>query len=186
MPEAIKNVSKILMKESRFQTFKKKYNKYKEVYDKNKKHEKFANWYFEKELLGYSYSQNLRDVFNVRAGELSDSLSFDSLELRESRKFVGVIEDVFKRKSQNGNEYIKLLLSDEKGFIPCMMINRRVRTSQGWIQQNSVEDFLAQNGGLPEKGNIAVVSGAKGEDILFMDKMSIMDKMIYMKLSDLK
>ena len=32
-----------------------------------------------------------------------------------------------------------------------------------------------KNGGLPDKGSIAVVSGAKGEDILFIDSLSIMD-----------
>ena len=68
--EAVKTQSlgddgKILIKESRFETFKKKYSKYKEIYNKNKKHEKFANWYFETQLLGYSYSQNLREVFQA-------------------------------------------------------------------------------------------------------------------------
>ena len=184
--ESLGDDGKILIKASRFQTFKKKYDKYKAIYNKNKKHEKFANWYFENQLLGYSYSQNLRDVFRVGAGELSDSLTFESLELRESRKFVGTVEDIFKRRSQNGNEYIKLMLSDEKGTIPCMMINRRVRSNRGWVQKNSVEEFLSKNGGLPDKGSIAVVSGAKGEDILFIDNLSIMDEIIYMKLSDLK
>ena len=184
--ESLGDDGKVLIKPSRFETFKKKYDKYKAIYNKNKKYENFANWYFENQLLGYSYSQNLRDVFRVSAGELSDSLTFESLELRESRKFVGTVEDVFKRRSKNGNEYIKLILSDEKGSIPCMMINRRARTNTGWVQKNSVEEFLSKNGGLPDKGSIAVVSGSKGEDILFIDSLSIMDEIIYMKLSDLK
>lgn len=183
---ALGDDGRILMKTSRFETFKKKYAKYKEIYNKNKKHERFANWYFETELLGYSYSQNLRDVFSVRAGELSDALAFESLEARQGSKFVGVIEDIFKRKSQNGNDYIKVAISDEKGRIPCMMLNRKIRSSQGWVQQNKVDDFLAEHGSLPAKGSIAVIAGTKGDDILFIDRMSIMDKMIYMKLSDLK
>ena len=42
---------KPLMKESRFQTFKKKYEKYKEIYLQNKTFEKFANWYFENKIV---------------------------------------------------------------------------------------------------------------------------------------
>lgn len=189
--EAVKTQSlgddgKILIKESRFETFKKKYSKYKEIYNKNKKHEKFANWYFETQLLGYSYSQNLRDVFQVAPTELKDALYFDGMDLRDSAKFVGVVEDCFKRKSKNNNDYMKLVISDEKGFIPCMMTNGRMKTPQGWRQVNKLDDFVSANGGIAEKGNIAVVVGQKGEDILFADRISIMDQAIYMKLSDLK
>ena len=42
--------NKPIMKESRFTTFKKKYDKYKTIYDKNKHYEDFANWFFEKHL----------------------------------------------------------------------------------------------------------------------------------------
>ena len=189
--DAVKNKrlgddGKVLIKESRFETFKKKYEKYKEIYNKNKKHEKFANWYFENQLLGYSYSERLKEVFNVRSGELQDALYFDSLELRQSMKFVGVVTDCFKRKSRNDNDYMKLVLSDEKGTVHCMMTNRRVRSAQGWREDNKLDQFISENGGVPEKGNIVVVMGQKGEDILFVDRMSVMDKQIYMKLSDLK
>ena len=36
---------------------------YKICRTKNKSFEKFANWYFENQLLGYSYTHTLRDVF---------------------------------------------------------------------------------------------------------------------------
>ena len=81
---------------------------------------------------------------------------------------------------------MKLVISDEKGFIPCMMTNGRMKTPQGWRQVNKLDDFVSANGGIAEKGNIAVVVGQKGEDILFADRISIMDQAIYMKLSDLK
>ena len=55
--------TKVIMSDKRFSTFKQKYAGYKEIYDKNIKHPKFANWYFETKLLGYSYSQNIRDIF---------------------------------------------------------------------------------------------------------------------------
>ena len=184
--EALGDDGRILMKKSRFETFKKKYDKYKEIYNKNKKHEKFANWYFETQLLGYSYSETLRDVFAVRPGELCTTLHFDELEPRETMKFVGIVEDCFKRKSRNDNEYMKLRVSDEKGTIACMMTNRRIRTSQGWRADNKLDEFIAENGSVPDKGNIVVAVGQKGDDILFVDRMSVLDKIIYMKLGDLK
>ena len=39
---------------------------------------------------------------------------------------------------------------------------------------------------IPEKNNIIICNGTKGEDILFIDELSIMDEKIFMKLSDLK
>ena len=108
------------------------------------------------------------------------------MEKNESAKFVGVVEDCFKRKSRNNNDYMRLVISDEKGFIPCLMANGAMRTQQGWRQSKKLDDFIVQNGGIAQKGNIAVVVGQKGEDILFADRIAIMDQAIYMKLSDLK
>ena len=51
---------KPIIKPSRFETLKKKYQSYKKIYEQNKKYEDFANWYFEKSLLGFSYSNELR------------------------------------------------------------------------------------------------------------------------------
>ena len=81
---------------------------------------------------------------------------------------------------------MRLIISDEKGFIPCLMTNGAVRTHQGWRHSKKLDDFIAENGGIAQKGNIAVVVGQKGEDILFADRVAIMDQAIYMKLSDLK
>ena len=50
---------KPIMKPSRFQTFKKKYSSYRGIYDKNKNHLKFANWFFERKYLGYSHSTQI-------------------------------------------------------------------------------------------------------------------------------
>jgi hypothetical protein len=61
--EIVGDDGKPLMKESRFKTFKKKYDVYKSIYDKNKQYETFANWYFENELLGYSHSSKLKSLF---------------------------------------------------------------------------------------------------------------------------
>ena len=167
-----------LMKESRFSTFKKKYDKYKTIYEQNVKYENFANWYFEKKLLGYSYSCRLKNVFKNQANAIKDSLHYESMENGERAKFIGVVEDSFRKTSANGNQYIKVLLSDEVGGFPAMMVDSaRKRTCSLYIEEGNK---------VPEKDNIIIIVGRKAEDILFVDSMSIVDERICMKLGDLK
>jgi DNA polymerase-3 subunit alpha len=166
-----------IMNEKRFTTFKKKYDKYKAIYTQNVQYEHFANWYFEKTLLGYSYSHKLTDVFKNERKSLKDSLYYKSLENGEKAKFIGVIEDAFKSTSANGNKYIKILLSDELGNIPAIMVDSR--------RQATCTEYLESNPA-PEKDNIVVLTGRKGDDILFIDGLSIVDEKICMKLADLK
>tara|TARA_B100002019_G_C21274935_1_gene604933 strand:- start:4945 stop:7506 length:2562 start_codon:yes stop_codon:yes gene_type:complete len=170
--------NKPLMKESRFTTFKKKYDKYKLIYDKNKNYEDFANWFFEKHLLGYSYSKKLKDVFSDSDGAIRDSVYFNSMELNQRGKFIGTVEDSIRRTSANGNQYIKVILTDEHGTIPAIIVDNR--------RKASCTDYISSGGKIPEKGNILIVVGRKGEDIIFIEDMNIMDEKIYMKLADIK
>ena len=99
---------KPLMKESRFATFRKKYDLYKKIYDKNKKYEKFANWYFETKLLGYSPTINLKNVFTDNNQKFGDSLDFKHLQKESYGRFIGVVSDSLKGTSRNGNNYLKI------------------------------------------------------------------------------
>lgn len=170
--------NKPLMKDSRFTTFKKKYDKYKLIYEQNVKYENFANWFFEKKLLGYSYSCRLKDTLKSEAVELNDSLYYSSMPLNDRGKFIGVVEDAFRSTSANGNQYLKLILSDELGTIPCIMVDTR--------RQLTCTEYLESGGSIPSKDSIVVIIGRKAEDILFIDNLSIVDEKIYMKLADLK
>ena len=38
----------------------------------------------------------------------------------------------------------------------------------------------------PSKNNIVILYGSKGDDILFLDNLKIMDEKIYMKLSEVR
>ena len=169
---------KPIMKESRFVTFKKKYDNYKKIYEQNVQYENFANWYFEKKLLGYSYSLKLKEVFENEYKSIKNSLHYYSMEDNEKAKFVGVVEDSFRKTSVNGNQYIKVLLSDEFGNMPATMVDsRRGRTCTEYIEQGNK---------IPDKDNIVIIAGRKAKDILFVDSMSIVDEKIHMKLADLK
>ena len=63
--EAVGDDNRKLFTDKRFSTFKKKYDPYKNIYEMNRTHIKYANWFFEEKLLGYSYSYNVRQVFNL-------------------------------------------------------------------------------------------------------------------------
>ncbi len=170
--------SKPLMKESRFKTFKKKYDIYKSIYDKNKEYESFANWYFETELLGYSHSSNLKSCFIDGHNSLKDSRDLRLMDSDEKGRFIGVVEDCIKRTARNGNKYMKLSITDEHGKYDAMLLNSR--------RGNFYDRYFESKKKTPSKKSIVVAYGRKGEDIVFIDSLNIMDEKIYMKMSDVK
>ena len=176
---------RLLMPPKRFETFKRKYDPYKSIYEKNKKYEKFANWYFETKLLGYSYSTTLKDVFSTDRS-LSNTEEIKNASENSSIKLIGTISDAFKRTSRNGNEYLKITIEDEKGSADCLFMNSRRRVRGTWQNNNRLDKYLEQNKDLPEKGNIIMARCTKGEDVLFVEDLTVLDKKIYLKLSDLK
>jgi DNA polymerase III alpha subunit len=177
--EVLKNKSvgddnKPLMKESRTQTFLKKYRPYKNIYDQNRSFEKFANWYFENQLLGYSYSHTLRDVFKNESRNLMNCYEVCSTQPNECVKFVGVVKDCSRRLvSRNNRRYIRISTADEVGRIDCLFFDPKL------------ERYLEERG-VPEKDSIVTIVGKKSDDIVFIDDMNILDGRIYMKLSDVK
>ena len=170
---------KPVMKESRFKTFKKKYDIYKSIYDRNRQYEHFANWYFETQLLGYSHSSKLKTCFSDESSSLKDSSDLKIMDLDEKGRFIGVVEDCIKRTSRNGNKYMKLSISDESGRYDAMLLNSR----RGNFYDRY---FEKQANKTPSKKNIVVTYGRKSEDILFIDSIKILDEKIYMKMSEVK
>ena len=167
---------KLFMKESRLKTFKKQYDRYKQIYIKNKKFENFANWYFESKLLGYSYSSELKSVFD------ESEIIYDSSDFEKSNsvrgKFVGVVQDSMRGISRNNNSYLRLTISDEKGSYNAIMVDNS--------RAAKCSDFFAKGGVVPQKDEIISVIGVKINDALFIDNVFPLKEKIYMKLGDLK
>jgi DNA polymerase-3 subunit alpha len=171
--------NKPIMSDKRFQTFKQKYAGYREIYDKNSKYPKFANWYFETKLLGYSYSQIVKNIFSEEYSEkYVNCMTFNSLDINENVRIVGVVKDCFRKKSSNGNKYAKLEIADETGKVKAMLLDSR--------QKARLTEYLDNGNKLPKEESIVIITGKKGEDILFIDKLAILDEKIYMKLSEIK
>lgn len=170
--------NKRIMSDKRFETFKKKYTPYKEIYEKNVDHQKFANWYFEKKLLGYSYSYNIRDIFkDNQDNRFTSTLEFNSSENNSNIRIVGWISESEKRTSRNNNKYLKVSLQDELGSLNAMLMDGR---------DLKMTNYFDNGGVIPKKDSVVVLTGRKANDTMFLDNIFILDEKIYMKLSELK
>jgi len=170
---------KPFMTEKRKVTFKKKYDDYKKIYDQNKNHEKFANWVFENKLLGYTPSIKLKTIFEQNECSFTDCLEFQSVYKDDVVKIVGVVEDVYKGKSKKNNkQFYRFIIKDEVGSVTGLFLDggKNARLS----------DYLEDGLKIPDKENIVVFTGKKGEDVLWIENIGILDDKIYMKLSDVE
>jgi len=165
---------KVVITESRYETIKKKYLPYKEIYDLNSKSEFFANWYYEKMLLGYTYNKTLKDIFSSKREGLISVRSVNGLAERNRVVFIGQIEDCWKGKSKNGNKYYKIDVADETATSKVMIFN------------DKMDDCQSINNGLPQKGQIVIVKGSTADGVVFADLISVQDNKVYTKLSELK
>ena len=174
--------NKKFMTERRFKTFISKYEPYKKIYHMNREHIKFASWYFETKLLGYSYSYKLRGVFNG-ASEFSDLISTKELSSKENRTFskvVGVVTECSRSISRGGlgHKYARIRIQDEVGSLVGLFMNSD--------RESRLDDYLAEGNRLPKKDDIVVLQGVKSDDIVFVDNIQILEDKIYMKLSEVK
>jgi len=165
---------KVIIKESRYGTIKKKYQPYLDIYLLNSKSESFANWYYEKMLLGYTYNKTLQDIFSDKRPDLASIRSVNGLPERSRAVFIGRVEDTYKGKSRNGNKYFKAVVSDETGLVSTL------------IFRGQMDKCESTNSGLPRKNNIVIVKGSKADDAVFADVISVQDTQVYTKLSELK
>ena len=171
--------NKVVVKESRFETIKRKYEPYKQIYLLNNRSETFANWYYEKHLLGYTYGTKLKDIFVEKFPNLTSVRELSVKPLDSEVQLMANVIDTYSGVSKNKNKYIRFELSDETGLYKAMIVNNRRDTSK-------VEDFVEANDGMPEKGSILYVKGTKKEDIIFANVVRNQSCQVYTKLSQLK
>ncbi len=177
MAENKDDKSKPMIKESRLETLKKKSQPYLEVYNINKKSESFANWFFEKEWLGYTYNVTLKDIFSKKKDGLTNVREVCEAELESRVSFVGYIsENPYKGVSRSAKKsrYIKFIISDETGNIKAMIFN------------DKMDDCELINKGTPKKNQIVFIQGRKKEDVVFADTVKVQDNKVYTKYSQMK
>ena len=169
--------SKLLIKETRLETIKKKYDPYLKIYQQNNKSESFANWYYENKLLGYSYDKSLNTIFSQKMPNLiSTSKALESSE-NQMVYIVGKVDEASEWTSKNEKKtrVFKMIVSDEFGSIPVLTFNDKIDFNKS-----------SNNEKLPEKDDIVIVKGIKKKDCLFGDTIGTQTLKIYTKLSELK
>lgn len=168
--------NKVVIKDNRLETIKEKYTPYLSIYEQNNKSESFANWYYEKKLLGYTYNKNLKDIFAEKRENLKYVSDVLDEPVNSKVALVGQIEEVFSGISKNAKKtrYVRLKISDETSTISVLIFNDNIETNKLLNDRNF------------EEGNIVIVKGSKRDDCIFGDLIAIQDHEIYMKLNDLK
>lgn len=168
---------KLLIKESRLETIKKKYDPYLKIYQQNNKSESFANWYYENKLLGYTYNRSLNSIFSEKMPNLLSSA--EVLESANNRTIfiVGKVQECSEWVSKNEKKtrVFKMILSDELGSISALTFNDKIDNNKA-----------ANSDRLPEEGDIVIVKGQKKDDCVFVESFGIQTLKIYTKLSELK
>ena len=94
---------KVYIRSSRFDTIKKKYTPYKDIYQQNSKSESLANWYYEKKLLGYSHANSLKDVYSTKISDLTSIRDVNESRVNSRVLFISTVDDFYKGKSKKGS-----------------------------------------------------------------------------------
>jgi len=156
-------------------TIRKKCGPYRDIYAQNKKSESFANWYYEKHLLGYTHGRMLKDIFKSKRDGLMSIREIEEADLQTRVSFIGTVDEKpYSGSSKKGNKYCRFSISDETGFTKVL------------IFKDKLEQCKALNNGLPEEKNIVIVKGTKVDEAVFADVIAVQSNKIFTKLSDLK
>ncbi len=170
-------IDKPFIKESRLKTIRRKYDKYKQIYLQNSKNERLANFFYERSLCGFSYSEKIDDILKDFYPDIM-TVDYAKNSLKDDRvTFGGEIVDVHYAVARNEKKtrYVKLKIQDSTGSIFSMLFNNYI---------DSMEDL---NGGKFEEGQIVVVMGTKKDsDTVFGNKIINQNVKIFEGLADLK
>lgn len=169
--------NKVIIKDTRLETIKTKYEPYLKIYNQNSKSESFANWYYEKKLLGYTYERTLKDIFIDKKDNLVSIYDMNEMEVNTKVSFVAQVDEVYSGTSKNEKKtkYVRLKVSDETGTLTVLIFNDKIDNNK----------ILNKNKNF-EEGNIVIFKGIKRDDCVFADIAAIQDHDIYMKLSEVK
>ena len=165
-------------KRYRFNTIRKNLDPYRKIYVQNSKNESLANWWYEKALLGYSYSNQLINIFIEKQPDLIPISQVVTSCKEEHVIFIGTVgDDVYSGTSKaKGTKYLRMTINDEQASCKAML-----------FKEDRIDNCKLINNGLPKEGNIVVIRGKyMSEGTVFADVISVQDEKIMTKLSQLK
>jgi DNA polymerase III alpha subunit len=169
--------NKAIIKESRYETIKRNFDPYYKIYLQNKKNNKYANYFYENSLLGYSYSTNLKDAFIEYLPDLIDIKEVVDSPHRKNVLFVATILRVVNGTAKNANKtrYLKMQLSDETANITGLMFGK-----------DRIDESKLREKKLPEEGDVIICRGLKNNDVVYVNEFGIQNNKIFMRLVDVE
>lgn len=174
-----KDDGKPIIKDSRMATLRKAFEPFKEIYRQNSKNEKLAAFWFEKRMLGYSYSTTLYDLYKDKCSDLNLISEIQGGIEDEYYKVIGEVLEAGLKESKNKNKYINCIIKGHDGKIKCMMFNNK--------KTDRINEHIELNGRMVKEGDIVICRGQrKDSETLFVDNISIQDTKIFEKISQLK
>lgn len=166
---------KPFIKDTRVETIRKKSAPYAKIFHINKVSESFANWYYEKFLLGYTYNKSLKDIFEKDHSSLISVRTACEVALQHKVKFIGSLdEDPYSGVSRSAKKsrYMRMQVSDDSGSIKVMIFNEKM-------------DAFKSNYRV-KANDIVLVYGTKFEDVIFADEIVVKSEKVFTKLSQIK
>ena len=171
-----KGVSQI--KDSRLGTIKRNYIPYRDIYMQNSKNEDFANWYYERKLLGYNHGKGLNAIFKETKPNSITIREVFERPVNSLVTFTGFITEYYSGTSRKARKtkYLRYQISDETSFCTGLIFN-----------DGQIQECRALNGGdVPQEEDIVMVRGVRKDDCVFIQEIKSQSHKIYTKLSDLK
>lgn len=168
---------KKISRKGRLLTVRRKSQKYQSIYKQNIQHSDLAAWIQEREMIGYSYSTNLKSIFNKNRKDILNLDEFKNLEKGEKALVIVQVDEIQHSKSKKGNKYIRLTVSDEN------VSNFRVL-----FCGRALEGYLADNKTIPGEKDILAVKLCKNDDNSsgFVENLAIQTEKVFWKMSQIK
>ena len=169
---------KPFIKPSRLQTILKKYEPKKAIWKQNSQHTALTNVFYERKLLGYSYSHQLKAIFDTQHEYIMSLKEVMDASDDDRVAFVAFIQAApIERTSAKKNKYAKFIFSDESGCVEGMIFNSE--------RSAKLDEIKSLHGGeLPSKDAIVYCSGRKKGTAIFLDTVRDKKITIYTKFGD--
>lgn len=160
-------------RESRLETIRKHTKPLMEIFKHNKAYPLFTAFEYESELLGFSYSSSLKEIF---LPEHKDIITISESKNLDKGNKVAIVARVIKSKrsvSKNGNDMLFMEVGDNTGTIVVRMMRENLANYARFSQ-------------IPQENDIVIIRGEYGEDVVWCDRLSIHEYKLAFKISDIK
>jgi len=169
---------KPMLNEKQLDRFRRDFRPHWDMWTHNAKYEDLFSYLAERNLLGFSYSNSLFNLFSKKVEGLIPVAEVLTEPKGAEVSFVAFVDEVKKAiGKQSKKPYFKMDMSDESGQIKSMING-----------QTKIDACLQFNTSLPEENDIVIIHGrkAEGSDMVFAESVVIQRTPIKLKTSNAK